>query len=82
MKKSKTKNKIQVKKGGSSVRLGNIFDKHVKFEFEDKGVGLLPGYYILRRLIAVIAAGSVELISILCHDFLQDHLCVGVSRLV
>lgn len=38
MKKSKTKNKIRIKKRASSVRLGNIFDKHVKFEFEDKNV--------------------------------------------
>src|ERR671910_3286652 len=38
MKKSKTKNKSRIKKRSSSVRLGNIFDKHVKFEFEDKNV--------------------------------------------
>ena len=38
MKKSKTKNKTRIKKRGSSVRLGNVFDKHVKFEFEDKDV--------------------------------------------
>ncbi len=34
MKRSKTKNKRR----GSSIKLGNIFDKHVKFEFEDKDV--------------------------------------------
>ena len=38
MKRSKSKNKNQIKKRGSSVKLGNIFDKHVKFEFEDKDV--------------------------------------------
>jgi hypothetical protein len=32
------KNKIRAR--GSSVRLGNLFDKHVKFEFEDKDVEL------------------------------------------
>jgi carboxymethylenebutenolidase len=40
MKKSKAKNKSRIKKRGSSVRLGNMFDKHVKFEFEDKDVEL------------------------------------------
>ena len=40
MKKSKTKNKTRIKKRDSSVRLGNVFDKHVKFEFEDKNVEL------------------------------------------
>ena len=40
MKKSKTKNKSGIKKRSSSVILGNIFDKHVKFEFEDKDVEL------------------------------------------
>jgi carboxymethylenebutenolidase len=38
MKRSKSNNKNRVKKRGSSVKLGNIFDKHVKFEFEDKDV--------------------------------------------
>ena len=38
MKKSKTKNKIRIRKRDSSVRLGEIFDRHVKFEFEDKDV--------------------------------------------
>lgn len=38
MKKSKTTNKNRIKTRGSSVRLGNIFDNHVKFEFEDKDV--------------------------------------------
>jgi carboxymethylenebutenolidase len=38
MKKSKVKNKIRIKKRGSTIRLGNVFDKHVKFEFEDKDV--------------------------------------------
>jgi hypothetical protein len=38
MKKLKTRNKIRIKERGSSIRLGNIFDKHVKFEFEDMDV--------------------------------------------
>ena len=38
MKKLKFKNKNRIKKRGPSVRLGNIFDRHVKFEFEDKDV--------------------------------------------
>lgn len=38
MKRSKSKNKKPIKKRGSSVKLGNVFDKHVKFEFEDKDV--------------------------------------------
>jgi carboxymethylenebutenolidase len=38
MKKSKTKNKNRIKKKGSSTKLGDIFDKHVKLEFEDKDV--------------------------------------------
>jgi carboxymethylenebutenolidase len=38
MKRSKSKNKNRAKKRGSSAKLGNIFDKHVKFEFEDKDV--------------------------------------------
>lgn len=38
MKRLKSKNKNRIKKRGSSVKLGNIFDKHVKFEFEDKDV--------------------------------------------
>jgi carboxymethylenebutenolidase len=37
MKKSKAKNRSQNKKR-SSAKLGNVFDKHVKFEFEDKDV--------------------------------------------
>jgi len=39
MKRLKSKNKNRIKKRGSSIKLGNIFDKHVKFEFEDKDVG-------------------------------------------
>ena len=38
MKKSKTENKSRIKKRSSSVSLGKVFDKHVKFEFEDKDV--------------------------------------------
>jgi carboxymethylenebutenolidase len=38
MKRSKSKNKKRIKKRGSSTKLGNVFDKHVKFEFEDKDV--------------------------------------------
>jgi carboxymethylenebutenolidase len=38
MKKSKAKNRSQNKKRRSSAKLGNVFDKHVKFEFEDKDV--------------------------------------------
>jgi carboxymethylenebutenolidase len=38
MKKSKTRNKKRVRRRGSSAKLGKIFDKHVKFEFEDKDV--------------------------------------------
>lgn len=38
MKRSKAKNKNRIKKRGSSVKLGKVFDKHVKFEFEDKDV--------------------------------------------
>lgn len=38
MKKSKTKNKGRIRKRSSSVKLGKVFDKHVKFEFEDKDV--------------------------------------------
>lgn len=38
MKRLKTKNKNRIKKRGSSVKLGKVFDKHVKFEFEDKDV--------------------------------------------
>lgn len=39
MKKSKTKNKNRrIKKRGSSAKLGNVFDRHVKLEFEDKDV--------------------------------------------
>jgi carboxymethylenebutenolidase len=37
MKRSKS-NKNQIKKRGSSFKLGSVFDKHVKFEFEDKDV--------------------------------------------
>ncbi|MDN5847598.1 MAG: ester cyclase [Candidatus Nitrosocosmicus sp.] len=40
MKKTKTKakDKNQIKKNGALTNLGKIFDKHVKFEFEDKDV--------------------------------------------
>jgi carboxymethylenebutenolidase len=38
MKKSKTRNKKRVRRRGSSTKLDNIFDKHIKFEFEDKDV--------------------------------------------
>jgi len=38
MKKSKTRTKKRVRRTGSSAKLDNIFDKHVKFEFEDKDV--------------------------------------------
>jgi carboxymethylenebutenolidase len=38
MKKSKSKNNNRIKKKSSSTNLGKIFDKHVKFEFEDKDV--------------------------------------------
>lgn len=38
MKRSKSNSKNQIKKRGSSVKLGSVFDKHVKFEFEDKDV--------------------------------------------
>lgn len=36
--KTKTKNTNRIKEKGSFVNLGNVFDKHVKFEFEDKDV--------------------------------------------
>jgi len=40
MRKSKTKTKIKnrIKKKRTSTKLGDVFDKHVKFEFEDKDV--------------------------------------------
>jgi carboxymethylenebutenolidase len=38
MNRSRTKSKNRIKKRGSSVKLGKVFDKHVKFEFEDKDV--------------------------------------------
>jgi carboxymethylenebutenolidase len=38
MKKSKTRNKNRIRKKGSSTKLGDVFDNHVKFEFEDKDV--------------------------------------------
>jgi len=41
MKKLNAKHKYSRKKKGSSVvNLGKIFDKHIKFEFKDKDVGL------------------------------------------
>lgn len=38
MNKSKSKNKNRIKKRGTSVKLSKVFDKHIKFEFEDKDV--------------------------------------------
>lgn len=38
MNRSRTKSKNRIKKRGSSAKLGKVFDKHVKFEFEDKDV--------------------------------------------
>ncbi|MGA9317799.1 MAG: ester cyclase [Nitrososphaeraceae archaeon] len=39
MKRSQIKNKnLRIKKGRPSAKLGNVFDRHVKLEFEDKDV--------------------------------------------
>jgi len=39
MKRSQIKNKnLRIKKGRQSAKLGNVFDRHVKLEFEDKDV--------------------------------------------
>jgi hypothetical protein len=42
MKKLKAKHKDRKKKTRpSTANLGKVFDKHIKFEFKDKDVGLL-----------------------------------------
>jgi len=91
MKKSKTKNKSRNKKRSSSVKLGKVFDKHVKFEFEDKDVEstmktMVKEPYVLHVPVMTGGIGYRNVYNFYKNDFVgkmpEDVKITRISRTV
>jgi carboxymethylenebutenolidase len=89
--KTKTKNTNRIKKKGSFVNLGNVFDKHVKFEFEDKDVDstmktMVKEPYVHHVPIMTGGVGYDDVYNFYKNDFVgkmpKDTKILRVSRTV